>query len=319
MAGKTVEQRDRDKAHHHKTRTHPLTAKANGRHLSATDRAPNGGRHQIETMGAIIPEWVGTIVGIRTFTTGPGLRVYDPVSGRFLQTDPVGYGPDVNWYVYVGDDPVNGSDPFGMGKPLDMGGDEFGFWGVEGSASSGSALDKPLGLTMRVQSSTEMNSSGGRTPTKTPRTSNYKRSADDAPLADQKKNFADEKRANDSERAAEFFGIETAVATGGSAIGAVAAAALPAGAGASAYVATDFSAPVSAGVNGARIVGGPAMVVPTGAYRGFPAETPSWAAPKPPRPGGSPNPVGSSAPPNLGSTLKNILDIVKIITGHGHD
>ena len=40
-------------------------------------------------------------------------RVYDPASGRFLQTDPVGYGPDVNWYLYVGDDPVNHVDPNG--------------------------------------------------------------------------------------------------------------------------------------------------------------------------------------------------------------
>jgi RHS repeat-associated protein len=40
-------------------------------------------------------------------------RVYDPVSGRFLQTDPVGYGPDVNWYVYVHNDPVNRTDPTG--------------------------------------------------------------------------------------------------------------------------------------------------------------------------------------------------------------
>ncbi|MDB5480309.1 MAG: repeat protein [Caulobacteraceae bacterium] len=40
-------------------------------------------------------------------------RVYDPVFGRFLQADPVGYGPDVNWYVYVGDDPVNSVDPTG--------------------------------------------------------------------------------------------------------------------------------------------------------------------------------------------------------------
>jgi RHS repeat-associated protein len=41
-------------------------------------------------------------------------RVYDPVSGRFPQTYPVGYGPDVNWYAYVGDDPVNRSDPSGQ-------------------------------------------------------------------------------------------------------------------------------------------------------------------------------------------------------------
>jgi RHS repeat-associated protein len=40
-------------------------------------------------------------------------RVYDPVSGRFLQTDPVGYGPGVNWYADVHNDPVNNADPTG--------------------------------------------------------------------------------------------------------------------------------------------------------------------------------------------------------------
>ena len=40
-------------------------------------------------------------------------RVYDPVRGWFLQTDPIGYGDGLNMYAYVGDDPVNGTDPTG--------------------------------------------------------------------------------------------------------------------------------------------------------------------------------------------------------------
>jgi RHS repeat-associated protein len=41
-------------------------------------------------------------------------RVYDPVLGRFLQTDPVGYASDVNAYAYVRNDPVNQADPSGL-------------------------------------------------------------------------------------------------------------------------------------------------------------------------------------------------------------
>jgi RHS repeat-associated protein len=41
-------------------------------------------------------------------------RFYDPATGRFLQTDPIGMAGGMNLYAYAGGDPVNASDPSGM-------------------------------------------------------------------------------------------------------------------------------------------------------------------------------------------------------------
>jgi RHS repeat-associated protein len=42
-------------------------------------------------------------------------RIYDARLGRFLQPDPIGYGDGMNMYAYVGGDPVNRTDPSGLG------------------------------------------------------------------------------------------------------------------------------------------------------------------------------------------------------------
>ena len=41
-------------------------------------------------------------------------RMYSPTWGRFLQPDPVGYQAGANLYVYVGNDPLNLTDPTGL-------------------------------------------------------------------------------------------------------------------------------------------------------------------------------------------------------------
>ena len=41
-------------------------------------------------------------------------RYYNPYIGRFLQTDPIGYGDGMNWYNYCGNNSVNRADPSGL-------------------------------------------------------------------------------------------------------------------------------------------------------------------------------------------------------------
>lgn len=41
-------------------------------------------------------------------------RFYDPITKRFINPDPIGYGDGMNMYAYVGGDPLNATDPSGM-------------------------------------------------------------------------------------------------------------------------------------------------------------------------------------------------------------
>lgn len=69
-------------------------------------------------------------------------RDYDPASGRYIQSDPVGLAGGVNTYAYAGNNPVDWVDPFGLADanpadPLNQGAFSIGSGGGGGGPLGG--------------------------------------------------------------------------------------------------------------------------------------------------------------------------------------
>ena len=75
-------------------------------------------------------------------------RTYLPEAGRFLTKDPIGFdGGDVNLYRYVGNSPLNYTDPYGLCVPTPFGGcfPGPGFIGQGAGAFAGAAAAVGIG------------------------------------------------------------------------------------------------------------------------------------------------------------------------------
>lgn len=80
-------------------------------------KAANGSYHRTVTLGdptTVILGFPGQQWDEETDTWYNGFRDYDPYTGRYIQSDPIGLGGGVNTYAYVGGNPVNLIDPLGL-------------------------------------------------------------------------------------------------------------------------------------------------------------------------------------------------------------
>ena len=64
-------------------------------------------------------------------------RYYDPSTGRYLRADPIGQAGGINLYTYVGNNPINETDPFAL---LDAK-SAYNYWTAVGSSGAARAIN----------------------------------------------------------------------------------------------------------------------------------------------------------------------------------
>ena len=70
--------------------------------------------HRVEVAGALEGE---TVADVETAYNYNYFRDYDPTTGRYVQSDPIGLGGGLNTFAYVHGNPLRWSDPYGLFIP----------------------------------------------------------------------------------------------------------------------------------------------------------------------------------------------------------
>src|SRR5208283_5311627 len=63
-------------------------------------------------------------------------RYYDPITGRFITEDPLGFKAGANFYVYALNNPINFNDPYGLDVTITINRDTYTSRSVTGTFSA---------------------------------------------------------------------------------------------------------------------------------------------------------------------------------------